>query len=395
MFRFSDPSNRHVMEEVSSNRRSFIRNAATAAAAMVAIPDLPKAFAAPAIRSSKNIYPKPRIRFAVIGINHGHIGSQVEAVKKGGGEFVSFYAKEPDLSAAFAKNHPDAKVARSKDEILNDKSIQLVLSAGIPVERGPLGIEVMRHGKDYMSDKPAITTLEQLKDVRRVQEETKRIFSIMYSERLENRATVKAGDLVKAGAIGKVVQTIGLGPHRMNPKSRPDWFFDKEQYGGILTDIATHQTDQYLFFTGSTEADVVSSRIGNFNHPEYPELEDFGDAMLSGNGGPGYMRVDWFTPGGLKTWGDSRLTILGTEGYIEIRKNIDIAGREGANHLFLVDQKTTRYIDSSDTDLPYGRHLVDDVLNRTETAMTQAHCFLAMELALKAEQQAINVSPKR
>ena len=181
MFRFSDPSNRHVMEEVSSNRRSFIRNAATAAAAMVAIPDLPKAFAAPAIRSSKNIYPKPRIRFAVIGINHGHIGSQVEAVKKGGGEFVSFYAKEPDLSAAFAKNHPDAKVARSKDEILNDKSIQLVLSAGIPVERGPLGIEVMRHGKDYMSDKPAITTLEQLKDVRRVQEETKRIFSIMYS----------------------------------------------------------------------------------------------------------------------------------------------------------------------------------------------------------------------
>lgn len=384
------------MGESPSNRRNFIRNATTAAATMVTVPDLARSFAAVHVPSSKKYnYPAPRIRFAVIGINHGHIYSQVEAVRRGGGEFVSFYAKEPDLAAEFAKNHPEAKLARSKDEILNDKSIQLVLTAGIPIDRAPLGIEVMKHGKDFMSDKPGVATLDQLKEVRRVQKETKRIYSIMYSERLENKATVKAGELVKAGAIGKVIQTMGVGPHRMSPKSRPAWFFDKKQYGGILTDIAAHQTDQFLFFTGSTEADVVASRIGNFNHPEYPGLEDFGDAMLSGNGGAGYLRVDWFTPDGLKTWGDARLTILGTEGYIEIRKNIDIAGRPGDNHLFLVNQKETKYVDSSDTELSYGRLLVDDILNRTETAMPQAHCFLATELALKAEQNAINISPKQ
>jgi predicted dehydrogenase len=249
----------------------------------------------------------------------------------------------------------------------------------------------MRHGKDFMADKPGMTTLEQLAEVRRVQAETKRIYSILYSERHENRATVKAGDLVKAGAIGRVVQTVGLGPHRVNPKSRPAWFWDKDKYGGILTDIASHQFDQFLFFTGSTKADVLASQVGNFNHPDRPGLEDFGDAMVRGDGGSGYIRVDWFTPDGLSTWGDGRLTILGTDGFIEIRKNVDIGGRPGGSHLFLVDQKDTRYIDCQHVELPYGKRFVDDIVNRTETAMPQAHTFLAMELALTAEKNATRV----
>jgi len=203
---------------------------------------------------------------------------------------------------------------------------------------------------------------------------------------------VKAGELVKAGAIGDVVQTIGLGPHRLNANTRPAWFFERAKYGGILCDIASHQFDQFLFFTGSTKAEIVASQIRNANHPQYPGLEDFGDVMLRGNGGSGYIRLDWFKPDGLNTWGDGRLTILGTEGFIEIRKNVDIGGREGGNHLFLVDQKQTRYVDCSDVRLPYGTALIDDVLNRTETSMPQAHVFLAMELAITAEKNAQKIS---
>jgi predicted dehydrogenase len=194
--------------------------------------------------------------------------------------------------------------------------------------------------------------------------------------------------LVQAGAIGQVVQTIGLGPHRTNLPTRPDWFFRRNQYGGILTDIASHQFDQFLFYTGSTQAEVVAAQVANYKHPQYPELEDFGEAMAWGNGGTGYVRIDWYTPDGLDTWGDGRLTILGTEGYIELRKYCDIAGRPGGNHLFLVDQQGTHYIDCSEVHLPYGPQLVNDIINRTETAMTQAHCFLASELALQAEAQA-------
>ena len=330
----------------------------------------------------------PSIKFAVIGINHDHIHSQIGAVLRGGGELVSFYAKEPELAAAFSKRHPQAKLARSEQEILEDRALQLVLSAAIPDERAPLGIRVMQHGKDYMADKPGITTLEQLAEARLVQAQTRRIFSIMYSERFENGATVKAGELVKAGAIGRVIQTVGLGPHRMNPGQRPPWFFDRQRYGGILCDIGSHQADQFLFFTGSTRAEVAFSQIGNVHYPQYPAFEDFGDMVLRGDGGTGYIRLDWFTPDGLATWGDGRLTILGTEGFIEVRKNIDIAGKTGSSHLFLVDQKETRYLDCSNQPLPYGGQLLSDILNRTETAMSQAHCFLAMELVLKAQKQA-------
>ncbi len=367
-------------------RREFLRSSISTAGGASVWPRAASAAQAPSAPARP-----PRVKFAAIGLNHGHINGQCESVIRGGGELVSFFAIEPDLIAAFQKRFPNATLARSQKEILEDRSLKLVVSASIPDERAPLGIDVMRHGKDFMADKPGITTLDQLAEVKKVQAETKRIYSILYSERHENRGTVRAGELVKAGAIGKVVQTIGLGPHRMSPKTRPAWFFERQRYGGILCDIASHQFDQFLFFTGSTEAKIVASQVGNVNNPKYPGLEDFGDAMVRGNGGVGYVRVDWFTPDGLSTWGDGRLTVLGTDGFIEVRKNVDIGGRPGGSHLFLVDQKETRVIDCKDVALPYGERLVDDVLNRTETSMPQAHVFLAMELALRAQAQAQRV----
>jgi predicted dehydrogenase len=337
----------------------------------------------------------PRIRFGVIGLNHGHIYLQTEAVIRGGGELTAFFAAEDELAAPYAERYPQARRAESEDEILEDDGIQLVVSAAIPDLRAPLGIRAMQHGKDYLSDKPGATSLEQLAEVRRVQAETRRIYSILYSERLENRATVRAGELVEAGAIGRVIQTVGLGPHRMGNVAggqRPAWFFDKRRFGGILCDIGSHQADQFLFFTGSKSAEVVAAQVGNLRHPEHPDFEDFGDVMLRGDGGTGYIRVDWFTPDGLASWGDGRLIILGTDGFIEIRKNVDIAGRPGDNHLFLVDQKGTRHIDCSQQVLPFGPQLVSDILERTETAMPQEHCFLATEVILKAQQGAQTLS---
>ena len=376
------------------DRRKFLRTSLATAAGLISSKSTPT-FAEssrPIVNEETNRTHKKSsatpVRFSVIGLNHGHIYGQSEAIIRNGAQLVSFYAKEPELVTAFSKRYPDAKLARSEKEILEDSSIQLIVSASIPIDRAPLGIQVMKHGKDFMVDKPGIVTLEQLEQVRKVQKETKRIYSIMYSERFENRATVKAGELVKAGAIGNVIQTIGLGPHRMNIKSRPEWFFDKKYFGGIICDIGSHQCDQFLFFTGSTKAEVVASQFGNVHYSQYPNFEDFGDLTVRGNGGTGYIRVDWFTPDGLSSWGDGRLTILGTDGYIELRKNVDIAGHEGGNHLFIVDKKETRYFDCSKEPLPFGEQLLNDVTNRTETAMTQEHCFLATELALKAQKQA-------
>jgi predicted dehydrogenase len=328
---------------------------------------------------------QPKIRFAAIGLNHGHIYGQTRAMLEAGAELAGYYAAEPELRGRYEQVFPQAKLAPSEQALLEDESIQLIITAAIPSERAPLGIRAMQHGKDFMSDKGAPTTFEQLAEVRRVQKETGRIYSVCFSERFEVPAVVKAQQLVADGVIGKVVQTVGMGPHQIGLHNRPAWFFQKAYYGGILIDIASHQFDQFLYFTGSTQARVTGAHVANYKYPQYPEFEDFGEVVVEGDQGTGYIRVDWFTPNGLGVWGDGRLVILGTEGYIEIRKYIDVAGRPGNNHLFLVTQDGTEYIDCSNVPLVYGKQLAYDIINRTETAMPQEHCFRALELALQAE----------
>ena len=385
------------------NRRNFLRNSFASASALATASLFPGEMLANGlhntnraeeiiVKSAGRTVPKETIRFSVVGLNHGHIYGMVDSLIDGGGELIAVYSKEPELLPAFTRRYPNAKVAKSEDEIIGDNSIQLVASAAIPVDRAPLGIRVMKSGKDYMTDKPGIVTFDQFAEVKKVQKETNRIYSIVYSERLGNRASVQAGELVQAGAIGKVVQTVGLGPHRMRPETRPDWFFDPEKAGGILCDIGSHQCDQFLFYTGSKKAEVSYSQVGNFNIPKYPKYMDFGDMSVRSPHATGYIRIDWFTPEGLSTWGDGRTFILGTDGYIEMRKYVDIAGRPRENHLFLVNQKETKYFDCSQVNMPYGQQLVSDVVNRTETAMTQAHCFLATELALTAQKMAYQLN---
>ncbi len=328
------------------------------------------------------------IRFAVIGINHNHILGQVDAVLGAGAEFVAFFADEDDLAAPFSERYPQAERVRDIRRILEDNSIALVLSAAIPKDRARIGVEVMRHGKDYMVDKPGMISLEELAEIRRVQKETGRIYSIFYSEHFNSRITNKAGELIRSGAIGQVVNTLGLGPHRLNAPIRPSWFFERAAYGGILTDIASHQCEQFLYYTGADDAQVTYALVANRANQQTPGLQDFGEMTLKSSHATGYIRVDWFTPDGLPTWGDGRVLVVGTEGYIEMRKYIDIGGREGKDHLLLVDKTGVRHMDCSNEDLPYGRDLLQDVRNRTETAMGQAHCFKAMELALTAQELA-------
>ncbi len=342
--------------------------------------------------------PAPPVRFAVIGLNHPHIFEMTQILLDAGGHLVAYFAAEDDLAEDFAAHFDRPPRARSRAELLEDLSVQLIACAAIFSERGSIGIEAMRHGKDVLSDKPAFTSPEVLEEARAVQRETGRIYDVDFGERLRSRAMVKASELIAAGAIGRVLQTVGLGPHRLGLHARPAWFFDKARYGGILTDIGSHQADHFLHFTGSTAFEVVAAQVGNLGHADHPEFEDFGDAMVRGTRQgdvmTGYFRVDWFSPAGLNG-NDGRMTILGTDGFIEVRKNVDLAGRPGRAHLFLSDQHATQYVDCSAVDMPFGRLLLDDVRNRTQTAMPQAHAFLAAELALRCELAATRVGSSR
>ena len=333
--------------------------------------------------------PKSRpIRFAAIGLDHRHIYEMTGRLLELGSECVGYWTEgEPQPLAGFVKRYPHIPRVADKRRLLEDATVQLILTAAIPCERAVVAIEAMRAGKDVMTDKPGCTSAEQLGALRRVVAETGRFWSVCYG-RFEGAGVTRALELVAAGAIGRVVQTVALGPHRLNRHLRPAWFFQRDKYGGILTDVGCHQIDQFLVFSGSKSAEIVSASVGNFANPGDPGFEDFGEMLLRNDKGCGYARVDWYTPDGLATWGDGRLTVLGTHGYIELRKNIDIAGRQGTDHLFLVDDKSTRYVDCSSAERPYYANLIADVLDRTETAMTQDHCFKVMELALQAEAMA-------
>jgi predicted dehydrogenase len=344
--------------------------------------------------------PRHHIRFSVCGISHDHIHGMIGAVQRGGGELVSYWGAEPDKLSVFAKRYPNAKPARSQDEVLHDHSVQLVLSSHIAGERAGIGVRAMKAGKDFLADKPGITTLDDLALVRKTIAETGRIYAILYSERLEVRAAVYAGELIRQGAIGKVIQTINIAPHQVIQRAgdngggvpRPGWFWEDVQYGGILCDIGSHQIDQFLFYTGSTRAEIVAAQVANIRHPGHPHFQDFGDMMLKGDRGLGYVRLDWFTPDGLGTWGDGRLFVLGTDGYIEIRKYANVAVSGKGNNLFLVDGKKARFIDCNNGPLPFGPQFVADIVARSHTAQDQTQCLLAAELAIRAQLAAKRVS---
>lgn len=333
------------------------------------------------------------IRIAAIGLAHPHVFAMTQHLLDAGASLVAYEPESHVLGETFGRVFDHAEARPERASILEDASIDVVVGAGVPSERAALGVDVLRHDKDFVSDKPGFTDPASLAEARRVAAETGRRFVVWFSERLDSRATVRADELAREGAIGRIVQTIGLGPHRLDAAQRPTWFFDRARAGGILTDLASHQMDQFLHFTGTVDADVRFARTANRGHPEHAALEDFGEAIVDGDGVSGYVRVDWFTPGGLGTWGDGRLLIIGTEGQIEVRKNVDLAGREGAEHLFLVDGAETRHVDCRSHPLPFAARLLTDVERRTETAITQEHCFRASELTLRAQAAADALRP--
>ncbi|SDU30613.1 Predicted dehydrogenase [Verrucomicrobium sp. GAS474] len=344
----------------------------------------PKGKPAPVVKEGEFV-------FAAVGLDHGHIYGQCNGLTEAGATLRAVYDPDPAKVAAFVAKFPQAKPAPSLEAILDDPGIQLVAAAAVPCDRGPLGVRVMKAGKDYFTDKTPFTSLDQLDLARATAARTGKKYMVYYSERLHVECAVAAGDLIADGAIGRVVQVAGFGPHRLgDPASRPGWFFEKAKYGGILCDIGSHQIEQYLFYSGAQDATVTEAAVANYGNPGTPELEDYGHANLVGdNGTTNHFRVDWLTPAGLRTWGDGRTLILGTKGYIELRKYIDVGREGGGDQLYLVNGDGEKHLSlAGQVGFPFFGRLIVDCLNRTETAMTQKHAFKAAELCLKAQMAA-------
>jgi predicted dehydrogenase len=329
------------------------------------------------------------LSFAAIGLDHRHIYHMVGELIAAGASCAGYCPRtsDPRVLEGFRERFPYL-LARDREDLLADPAIGIVACAAIPADRPAIAIRAMHAGKDVMLDKPGAISLEQVDQLERGEAETGRILSICFSERFVVRACETASRLVGQGAIGRVIQTTGLGPHRLNRAIRPAWFFEPAAFGGILTDIASHQIDQFLHYTGHPTARITGASTANRALADIPDFRDYGEILLEADGANGFIRVDWFTPDGLPTWGDGRLFLLGTEGTIELRKYVDIAGRPGADHLFLTDRHGTRHIDCSAEPLTYFARFLADVGNRAWTAMPPGHALTVTRLAIGAQRLA-------
>ncbi len=384
------------------NRRQFL---SATAATMAAGTLVPRALSDTAPQKSDGMNyapeakPSPVVRpgefsFAAVRLDHGHIQGMCNGLLEAGATLKWVYDPDPSRTAAFTAKYPQARVARSMDEVLADPQVRLVACAAVTSERGPIGCRVMEAGKDYFSDKAPFTTIQQLDEARAVAARTGRKYMVYYSERLHNESAMFATDLLRRGAIGRVIHVTCLAPHRLNKASRPGWFFQREKYGGILCDLGSHQFEQFLAYSGSSDAAVTHAAVGNFANPDHPELEDFGEACVQGDSGAlSYTRVDWFTPDGLTSWGDGRTFIVGTGGTIELRKYVDVARDASGDHVYIVDSRGERHLSvAGKVGYPFFGAFILDCINRTENAMTQAHAFKAAEVCLKAQAAAKRVT---
>lgn len=384
------------------NRRQFLASAAATMAAGTLMPRAPAADE-PQRTSGMNYAPqgKPNpvvkpgeFQIAAARLDHGHIYGMCNGLLEAGATLKWVFDPDPKKTEDFRARYPQARAARSMDEILGDPEVRLVAAAAITSERGPLGCSVMEAGKDYFTDKAPFTTLPQLEQARAVAARTGRKYMVYYSERLHNEAGMFATDLLQGGAIGRIIHVISIAPHRLSKASRPDWFFQREKYGGILCDLGSHQYEQFLAYSGSSDATVSHAVVGNFGNPDHPELEDFGESCLMGDSGAlNYVRVDWFTPDGLSVWGDGRTFILGTKGTIELRKYVDVGRDHAGDQVYIVDGKGEQHLSvTGKVGYRFFGEFILDCLNRTEKAMTQAHAFKAAEICLRAQAMATRVT---
>ena len=393
------------------NRRNFLARSGAIAAGSLLAHD---AFAAPVPAPSagavgteptpsKKYVPGPKAGpvvkgrefvFAAAHLDHSHINDQCSELIAAGAVLKWVFEPDETKRKAFTARFTNVQVARSLDEVLADPEVKLVACAAVTSERGPIGCRVMQAGKDYFCDKAPFTTLAQLEEAKSVVTRTGRKYFVYYGERLRSEAGMYATDLVASGVLGRVLQVVGLGPHRLGKASRPKWFFERAKYGGILCDIGSHQCEQFLTYAGASDARVAHAAVGNFDNPDVPEFEDFGTAtFVANNGATNQIRVDWFTPAGLSNWGDGRTFILGTKGFIELRKYAELARGRAVDHVYLVDESGEHYIPvAGKVGYRYFGQLILDSLNRTEKAMTQAHAFKAAELCLQAQAAAIRLT---
>ncbi|WP_127580120.1 Gfo/Idh/MocA family protein [Paenibacillus koleovorans] len=332
------------------------------------------------------------IHFAIVGCRHSHIGMFINEMLALGHRCVGLY--DPDdtsLAEQLAAKH-GLPLMKDRDAFLDPAlQVQVIGSASINCDKMELVEWAERHGIHVMFDKPAVTDREQLSRLEAVIRRGRIQVGMLLTERFRP-AVYTLQQAIAAGQLGRLVSVSMRKPHRLNPASRADWFFEKRRNGGVIVDLLIHDFDLLLWLTGQQAVSVQAVMTKN-ELPEYPDFWDAASAQVIMNEGLiAQLYADWHTPDKSWTWGDCRVFVNGTEGFAELRLTGDPLVSDREELLLAVNDRDPLHL-AELAEPPCS--LTEDFLRRIEgqpAVLTHEHILAASALTIDADEGAVLVN---
>lgn len=257
------------------------------------------------------------IRLAIAGLRHPHIETIIdEAIQRDEVELVAVSESDPDVRQE-AGDRFGTPTFDSHTEMLATAQIDVIGVGAIYAERGKIVSDALRAGVDVIADKPLCTTLDDLDAIEAAWAASGRILSMALEKRYYP-PTLAVDRLLATGELGRLTLVTASAPHKLTRERRPAWFFDSQSYGGILNDLAVHDIDLLLHFTGGRSG-TVRGYTGNYGNTDRPGFEDHGVAVLTVQDGPtATLESHWMSPEAAEYHGDYRMRLTGTSGTAEL-----------------------------------------------------------------------------
>jgi predicted dehydrogenase len=249
------------------------------------------------------------IRVAILGAAHPHLSYVLDELPhRPGCRLVAAAEDDPAMRAQYLSGL-DVPVYARVDDLLADHEIDVAVVAGVYARRADAVLAALAAGAHVLADKPLCTTLDQLAAIEQRGGEV----SLLLEKRF-HPATLAAADLLADGVLGELALVAATGPHKLNAAARPDWFWRRDHYGGIASDLPVHDIDLVLHLTGATSG-TVAALTGAARRPDF---DDHVAVLLRAGDVAATIEANWMSPEAVDVHGHYRMRLAGTLGTAEL-----------------------------------------------------------------------------
>lgn len=302
------------------------------------------------------------------------------------------------------KAYPEARIARSLDELLEMDTIRLVVICTPNQTHFPFALRCLEAGRDVVVDKPFTNTVQEAVELVQTAQRLGRVLSVYHDRRFD--ADFQA--LRKVAASGELGRIVRFEAHydRYRPKRKPEaWREIPGPGSGVFADLGPHLLDYALTLLGIPERITADVRIERDGF----ETDDAFDVWLHYP----HSLVAMVSASMLNAVPRSRFVVLGTKGsYLKkefdplesaLREHVPGPGEswmleqpENFGEVTLGDgeQATKRKVESFGDWRDFYANVRDYILGKAELLVTPEQALnvmVAMELARESSEKRCSV----